>query len=276
MNRNLLSAGLAASLFFAASSASAAPVEYVKICSLYGAGFEYVPGTDTCRHQVTGDTRVQTEGGTWRSITPYPDGKYTPSPALECVTGRQVNLGNFSATDFTPNIWGRAQTAAIPVPTRSGEFVSKVTMSGGFYDPRTPNRTGFNGQDGLCVRSNDPMPIPIGGEWNPQPFANGMLPVACVANSRIMGMPMAYTVTAQTAYPQILTYTTDADGSVFGPVTYGTRLLVTTDFGGGYFRNYVGYYDDATETMKPLAGRVSVSVCIEQGVNQQFAAPTQR
>src|SRR5277367_4906870 len=27
---------------------NAAPVEYVKVCSLYGAGFWYVPGTDTC------------------------------------------------------------------------------------------------------------------------------------------------------------------------------------------------------------------------------------
>ena len=26
----------------------AAPVEYTKICSLYGAGFFYIPGTDTC------------------------------------------------------------------------------------------------------------------------------------------------------------------------------------------------------------------------------------
>src|SRR6186713_3344706 len=26
----------------------AKPVEYVKVCSLYGAGFFYVPGTDTC------------------------------------------------------------------------------------------------------------------------------------------------------------------------------------------------------------------------------------
>ena len=26
----------------------AKPVEYVRICSLYGAGFYYIPGTDTC------------------------------------------------------------------------------------------------------------------------------------------------------------------------------------------------------------------------------------
>jgi hypothetical protein len=33
---------------FAMTPSQAAPVEYVKICSLYGAGFFYMPGTDTC------------------------------------------------------------------------------------------------------------------------------------------------------------------------------------------------------------------------------------
>src|SRR5215475_10008951 len=44
----------------------AAPVEYVKVCSLYGAGFWYVPGTDTCL-KIGSYVRVQTswdaEGG---------------------------------------------------------------------------------------------------------------------------------------------------------------------------------------------------------------------
>ena len=51
--RNLI-LGSAAALF-AVGSAQAADlpvkakaVEYVKICSLYGAGFFYIPGTDTC------------------------------------------------------------------------------------------------------------------------------------------------------------------------------------------------------------------------------------
>ena len=26
----------------------AAPIEYVRVCSAYGAGFFYIPGTDTC------------------------------------------------------------------------------------------------------------------------------------------------------------------------------------------------------------------------------------
>ena len=38
----------------------AKPAEYVKICSLYGAGFYYIPGTDTCI-KIGGYVRVQTD-----------------------------------------------------------------------------------------------------------------------------------------------------------------------------------------------------------------------
>src|SRR5262245_39388420 len=38
----------------------ARPVEYVRICSLYGEGFFYIPGTDTCL-KLGGYLRVQTE-----------------------------------------------------------------------------------------------------------------------------------------------------------------------------------------------------------------------
>jgi hypothetical protein len=49
MRTSLLMATTAAVAFFAvATPGHAAPVEYVKICSLYGAGFFYIPGTDTC------------------------------------------------------------------------------------------------------------------------------------------------------------------------------------------------------------------------------------
>jgi hypothetical protein len=40
----------------------AKPVEYVKVCSLYGAGFWYVPGTDTCL-KIGSYLRVQTSWG---------------------------------------------------------------------------------------------------------------------------------------------------------------------------------------------------------------------
>ena len=43
----------------------AKPVEYVKVCSLYGAGFWYVPGTDTCL-KIGSFVRVQTS---WNNTT---------------------------------------------------------------------------------------------------------------------------------------------------------------------------------------------------------------
>ena len=44
----------------------AKPVEYVKICSLYGAGFYYIPGTDTCI-KIGGAIRIDTafNGGSY-------------------------------------------------------------------------------------------------------------------------------------------------------------------------------------------------------------------
>ena len=39
--------------------AKAKPVEYVKVCSLYGAGFYYIPGTDTCM-RISGGIRAGT------------------------------------------------------------------------------------------------------------------------------------------------------------------------------------------------------------------------
>jgi hypothetical protein len=48
--RDLLACAAAGALALGVAStiANAKPVEYVKICSLYGAGFYYVPGTDIC------------------------------------------------------------------------------------------------------------------------------------------------------------------------------------------------------------------------------------
>ena len=50
----------------------AAPVEYVKICSLYGAGFYYLPGTDICV-KIGGYVRGQyyVNNGTAPSANPF-------------------------------------------------------------------------------------------------------------------------------------------------------------------------------------------------------------
>jgi hypothetical protein len=61
-----VSAGQAADL-----PVKAKPVEYVKVCSLYGAGFYYMPGTDICL-KIGGYVRAET---TWHS-----NGNFTQGP----------------------------------------------------------------------------------------------------------------------------------------------------------------------------------------------------
>src|SRR5471032_1811169 len=48
----------------------AKPVEYVKICSLYGAGFYYIPGTDTCI-KLGGYLRAEMDFNANGSFNPY-------------------------------------------------------------------------------------------------------------------------------------------------------------------------------------------------------------
>jgi Porin subfamily len=53
------------------SALNAKPVQYVKICSLYGAGFYYIPGTDTCIKVggfVRAEVNVHTAGGSFAQI----------------------------------------------------------------------------------------------------------------------------------------------------------------------------------------------------------------
>ena len=46
--RSMIASAIALLAGFAVTPSHAQPVEYVKVCSLYGAGFSYIPGTDTC------------------------------------------------------------------------------------------------------------------------------------------------------------------------------------------------------------------------------------
>lgn len=47
----------------------AQPIEYVRVCDLYGVGFFYIPGTDQCLRPETGEIRYETEDGTVFSQT---------------------------------------------------------------------------------------------------------------------------------------------------------------------------------------------------------------
>src|SRR5690349_25054755 len=75
----------------------AKPVEYVKICSMYGVGFYYIPGTDMCI-KVGGYVRAQAEWGSTQGLpfgSTY-NGLYTASNP---VNGQFVrNSDNYQMT----------------------------------------------------------------------------------------------------------------------------------------------------------------------------------
>ena len=71
----------------------AKPVEYVKVCSLYGAGFFYIPGTDTCI-KIGGAVRVQAEFNTGAGGIPVGLGSSTEAPQ-GALTRSATNDTNF-------------------------------------------------------------------------------------------------------------------------------------------------------------------------------------
>ncbi|SPF45187.1 exported hypothetical protein [Candidatus Sulfopaludibacter sp. SbA4] len=229
-----------------ASNGHAQPT-YLKVCSPYGAGFYYIPGTDICIHALTGDTREASTAGVWRSQLPYPEGEWVSDPVAECGKGDLVKIGTFKSTDFTLDTAGRKETPPFSLPLYTSQFISEVMMQGGFYDPRTPGRAGVNGAgfpptDGLCLRERDPdvyFPELLTSTTPPfdsfialfSPNFVANLAVGCVSNSRIVNMPSVYSIAATLAYPQITDAYDTADAKAIGPVIVGDQLVVTTDYG---------------------------------------------
>ena len=85
----------------------AKPVEYVKVCSLYGAGFFYIPGTDTCI-KLGGAVRVQAEFNTGAGGVPVGIGSATEA-AQGLQTRTATNDTNFRTRGYF-SIDARQQT----------------------------------------------------------------------------------------------------------------------------------------------------------------------
>jgi porin-like protein len=83
----------------------AKPVQYVKVCSMYGAGFYYIPGTDTCI-RVGSYVRSQLEWGSVNGVSPGTNGPFgfataPTSGALGTITNGQFDRAsnNFNMTN---------------------------------------------------------------------------------------------------------------------------------------------------------------------------------
>jgi hypothetical protein len=161
----------------------AAPVQYVKICTLYGDGFYYIPGTDTCL-KMGGYLRVQVETNMGGGGVPVGDsaggeisqGRFTRDltndinyrvrGAISWDVRQQTEYGTlrtyirFGAENTTPQttgsgttfnpFWDRAfiQFAGFTVG-RSQSFFDLVTYGGAYsyHNVRVSGDTGASGEN---------------------------------------------------------------------------------------------------------------------------------
>lgn len=122
-----------------------AAVEYVKVCSLYGAGYYYIPGTDTCLNVRTGETKRATEAGLWSAQLTKTPGYWVKGPNRAC-SGRVRTIGTYGPGNLTLNeAVGVYETTPSPFSLGKREYIAGVFMKGGFGDPAV----------GFCVSIRD-------------------------------------------------------------------------------------------------------------------------
>ena len=120
-----VSAGQAADL-----PVKAKPVEYVKVCNLYGAGFYYMPGTDTCI-KIGGYVRAETTYNSNGNFTAGPTSGEVNTRATSNFVMRARGYITADARDQTPYGTARAYIAVGLASTDTGAAF-------------TPSSLGFN------------------------------------------------------------------------------------------------------------------------------------
>jgi hypothetical protein len=152
-----VSAGQAAEL-----PVKAKPVEYVKVCSIYGAGFYYMPGTDMCI-KIGGYTRAEAADAVNGSPSWGPFNGNTNTRATSNLTVRAKGYITADAREETEYGIARAyisvglQTSTIGLDNASNTFKSQraflqwagftVGLARSFYD--FYNATALNYRDGF-------------------------------------------------------------------------------------------------------------------------------
>ena len=89
-------------------SRKAAPVEYVKICDAYGAGFFFIPGTDTCI-RIGGYVRAEYEYAPGKAILSAVNGAVTQIGSAQDQTGMEMR-GRIDVDARTQTSYGTVQT----------------------------------------------------------------------------------------------------------------------------------------------------------------------
>ena len=106
-------------------------IEYVRVCSLYGAGFWYIPGTDTCMKI----------GGYLRVDTTFDGGGAHGQPAWNGDPGQGNRYQNYfvSRSRMALTVDTRTATEYGVVRTFGQTDLQFTTLGGGSYNPNTIN-----------------------------------------------------------------------------------------------------------------------------------------
>ena len=89
-------------------SKKAAPVQYVKICDAYGAGFFFIPGTDTCV-RIGGFVRAEYQYTPGKAVRTATAGAVTQVGGDQDQTGMEIR-GRIDVDARTQTAWGTVQT----------------------------------------------------------------------------------------------------------------------------------------------------------------------
>ena len=128
----------------------AKPVEYVKVCSLYGAGFYYMPGTDMCI-KIGGWVRAE---ATWGNVNgnmtwgPSRRQRQQPVPPATCVRGTAATSRPMLASRPLTARPAPISTSALPPTTPALRSASIVQL-----EPRLRAVGGHHGRSVAVVLS---------------------------------------------------------------------------------------------------------------------------
>jgi hypothetical protein len=101
--------------------------DYVRICSLYGANFFYIPGTDVCYNSVNGETRQATEYGV-RRIYNRVDLAFEGMNVAAAMPTPVIDPGKGLAVAVSGGFFDSSGAAAI---AGAVEFNDNLSLSGG-------------------------------------------------------------------------------------------------------------------------------------------------
>jgi hypothetical protein len=260
----------------------AKPVEYVRICSLYGAGFFYIPGTDTClklggylRADVIGYSNSDNTGnvsgpaGAKNRFTNYYTARAREDLTFDTRTATEYGVvrtffdATFSWTTDSFGNNGAVQGSTVYSPI-GGVGAPYVTVPGGPF--------GFLG-------TNPPIsPASAPNNANAGAVAGGTLGVyyAFIQFAGFtIGKAISQFSTPWTAYPGNTTF----DGLVGGggTVTGVAQLSYTADFGNGVSgtisaQDPTAYYQAGVQNLSAAATVLTVAPLVTPTFAATFGA----